>query len=76
MWARIRPYFQSTFDETQAIGRRYRRQDEIGTPFCITVDVDSLTDQAVTIRDRDDMSQVREKIEELVPTLREKLGLA
>ena len=60
--------------ETQAIGRRYRRQDEIGTPFCITVDFDSLTDQAVTIRDRDDMSQVRVKIEELIPALREKLG--
>ena len=76
VWARVRPHFQSTYDETQAIGRRYRRQDEIGTPLCVTVDFESLQDQAVTIRDRDDMSQVRVKIEELVPALREKLGLA
>jgi len=76
VWARIRPHFQSTYDETQAIGRRYRRQDEIGTPLCVTVDFDSLADRAVTIRDRDDMAQVRVKIEELVPALREKLGLA
>jgi glycyl-tRNA synthetase len=76
VWAKLRPHFQSTYDETQAIGRRYRRQDEIGTPLCVTVDFDSLTDQAVTIRDRDDMTQVRVKIEELVPALREKLGLA
>ena len=74
VWAKVRPHMQSTYDETQAIGRRYRRQDEIGTPLCVTVDFDSLTDQAVTIRDRDDMSQVRVKIEELVPALREKLG--
>jgi glycyl-tRNA synthetase len=76
VWAAIRPHFQSTYDETQAIGRRYRRQDEIGTPLCVTVDFDSLTDRAVTIRDRDDMSQIRVPIEELVPALREKLGLA
>ena len=47
------------YDETQAIGRRYRRQDEIGTPLCVTVDFDSLEDQAVTIRDRDTTEQVR-----------------
>jgi glycyl-tRNA synthetase len=47
------------FDETQAIGRRYRRQDEIGTPFCITVDFDTPNDQAVTIRERDSMAQER-----------------
>ena len=74
IWARVRPHFQSAYDETQAIGRRYRRQDEIGTPLCVTVDFESLTDQAVTIRERDDMSQIRVKIAELVPALREKLG--
>jgi glycyl-tRNA synthetase len=47
------------FDDSQAIGRRYRRQDEIGTPFCVTVDFDTLTDDAVTIRDRDTMKQER-----------------
>ncbi len=45
------------YDETQAIGRRYRRQDEIGTPLCVTVDFDSLDDNAVTVRDRDSMEQ-------------------
>ena len=53
------------FDETGSIGKRYRRQDEIGTPYCITFDFDSLEDQSVTIRDRDTMQQVRIKIDEL-----------
>jgi len=64
----------STYDETQAIGRRYRRQDEIGTPFCVTIDFASLDDGAVTIRERDSMSQVRVPIADIVPALREKLG--
>ena len=51
------------YDETQAIGRRYRRQDEIGTPLCVTVDFDSLDDKAVTIRDRDTTEQVRVPID-------------
>lgn len=53
------------YDETGSIGKRYRRQDEIGTPYCITFDFDSLNDQSVTIRDRDTMQQVRIKIEDL-----------
>jgi len=53
------------YDETGSIGKRYRRQDEIGTPYCITFDFDSLEDKSVTIRDRDSMQQVRVKIEEL-----------
>ncbi len=53
------------YDETGSIGKRYRRQDEIGTPFCITFDFDSLEDKSVTIRDRDTMQQVRVKIDEL-----------
>ncbi|MFZ5988706.1 MAG: glycine--tRNA ligase [Bacillota bacterium] len=53
------------YDETGSIGKRYRRQDEIGTPYCITFDFDSLNDQSVTIRDRDSMQQVRIKIDEL-----------
>jgi glycyl-tRNA synthetase len=73
VWAQIRPHFMSTYDETQAIGRRYRRQDEIGTPLCVTVDFVSLTDHAVTIRERDSMSQDRVPIGELVPAVREKL---
>ncbi len=57
--ARLRRNWNVDFDDAQAIGRRYRRQDEIGTPFCITVDFDTLEDQAVTIRERDSMAQER-----------------
>jgi len=53
------------YDETQSIGKRYRRQDEIGTPYCVTVDFDTLTDNAVTVRDRDTMKQERIKISEI-----------
>jgi glycyl-tRNA synthetase len=62
------------YDETQSIGKRYRRQDEIGTPYCITVDFDTLEDEAVTVRDRDTMEQERVKIEELEGYLKEKLN--
>ena len=55
----LKKRFHTMYDDTAAIGKLYRRQDEIGTPFCITVDVDSLDDQAVTVRDRDTMQQVR-----------------
>ncbi len=58
------------YDETQAIGRRYRRQDELGTPYCVTVDFDTLEDQAVTVRDRDTMEQVRVPIAEVSAHLR------
>jgi glycyl-tRNA synthetase len=71
----LRPRFMTQFDDAQSIGRRYRRQDEIGTPFCVTVDFDSLEDNAVTIRERDSMLQTRVRIEELVPALEEKLRL-
>ncbi len=73
VWAMLRPHFLTTYDETQSIGRRYRRQDEIGTPYCVTVDFDSLEDKAVTIRDRDSMQQDRVPIAELVVALRETL---
>ncbi len=62
------------YDETQSIGKRYRRQDEIGTPLAVTVDFDSLDDRAVTVRDRDTMEQVRVPIDELVSTVSEQLG--
>ena len=62
------------YDETQAIGRRYRRQDEIGTPYCITVDFDSLEDGQVTIRERDTTQQERVSIDHLEQVLSEKLG--
>jgi len=59
------PYFRTEIDVTQSIGKRYRRQDEIGTPYCVTVDFDTLEDKAITIRDRDTMSQERIKIEDI-----------
>ena len=62
------------YDETQAIGRRYRRQDEIGTPLAVTVDFDSLDDKAVTVRDRDTTEQVRVPIDDLLPTISDRLG--
>ncbi len=62
------------FDETQSIGRRYRRQDEIGTPLCVTIDFESLNDEAVTIRERDSQAQVRVPVGGLLEALREKLG--
>jgi glycyl-tRNA synthetase len=69
----LQPHWMCDYDETQAIGRRYRRQDEIGTPWCVTVDFDSLDDRAVTIRARDDLEQVRVPIAALVPELTDRL---
>jgi glycyl-tRNA synthetase len=60
------PHFRCEFDERQSIGKRYRRQDEIGTPYCVTFDFDSLEDNQVTIRERDSMDQLRLPINELV----------
>ncbi len=69
----LRSSWQLEVDVTQSIGRRYRRQDEIGTPFCVTVDFDTLDDKAVTVRDRDTMNQDRVAIDQLVTYLRERL---
>ncbi len=62
------------YDEKSAVGRRYRRQDEIGTPYCITVDGDSLSDKTVTIRDRDSLEQTRVKIDELGAELKRRIN--
>ena len=61
----LRKHWNVEFDDSGAIGRRYRRQDEIGTPFCITVDFDSLDDNAVTVRERDSMTQERIGIDQV-----------
>jgi glycyl-tRNA synthetase len=66
-------YFMVDYDESGSIGKRYRRQDEIGTPFCITYDFDSEQDGMVTVRDRDTMEQVRIPISELKSFLEEKI---
>jgi len=71
--ARLRPHVMTMYDDTASIGRLYRRQDEIGTPFCVTVDVDSLEDGQATIRERDSMEQVRLPIAEIPDYLMEKL---
>ena len=60
------------YDESGSIGKRYRRQDEIGTPFCVTVDFETAKDKSVTVRDRDTMAQDRIKIEKLVDYFKEK----
>jgi glycyl-tRNA synthetase len=64
--AALRKHWNIEFDDAGAIGRRYRRQDEIGTPFCVTVDFDTLDDQAVTVRDRDAMTQERVGLDAVV----------
>ena len=69
----VKPYWMCDYDEAGSIGRRYRRQDEVGTPFCVTVDFGSLEDKQVTVRDRDSMRQDRLSIEGLVGYLRERL---
>jgi len=71
--AALRSHFMIDVDSAGSIGRRYRRQDEIGTPYCVTVDFDSLDDRAVTVRDRDTMKQDRVPIDELIANLRERL---
>ncbi|MBA7688549.1 hypothetical protein ES703_97033 [subsurface metagenome] len=62
------------YDDAQSIGRRYRRQDEIGTPFCVTIDFQSLEDEQATIRERDSMNQIRVPINQLTTVLGAKLS--
>jgi len=71
--ATLRPHLMIDVDQSGAIGRRYRRQDEIGTPYCVTVDFDTLDDDAVTVRERDSMAQVRVPVAELVAHLQDRL---
>jgi glycyl-tRNA synthetase len=70
----VQPHWMCDYDETQAIGRRYRRQDELGTPLCVTVDFETLEDRAVTVRDRDSMAQDRVPIDGVVEHLEKTLG--
>ena len=69
----LRKHFRSQYDDSQAIGRRYRRQDEIGTPYCVTIDFKTIDDDQVTIRDRDTMHQARVPVSELVAILNDKI---
>lgn len=70
----LQPLFPTVYDDTAAIGKLYRRQDEVGTPYCITVDVDTLSDQAVTVRDRDTMEQDRVAVEKVREEMVGRLG--
>jgi glycyl-tRNA synthetase len=67
--------FSYQYDEKDSIGKRYRRQDAIGTPFCVTIDHDTLNDGCVTVRDRDSMTQERVKIEDLRALIDKKVSL-
>ena len=69
----LRKHFRTQYDDAQSIGRRYRRQDEIGTPYCVTIDFDTIDDNQVTIRDRDTMHQARVPVSELVDILKDKI---
>jgi len=72
--ASLRRRWNAEFDDASAIGRRYRRQDEIGTPYCVTVDFETLNDQAVTVRERDSMKQERIGIDSLIAFLSERIA--
>ena len=73
IFATLAKAFPTTYDESAAIGKRYRRQDSIGTPFCLTVDDNTLNEGTVTLRDRDTMEQVTLKIDEVVDYVNKKL---
>lgn len=73
VYANLSKKFMCDYDEAGSIGKRYRREDEIGTPYCVTIDFDTLDDDCVTIRDRDTMEQVRIKIDQLENWLKEKI---
>lgn len=73
LFAKLSKEFRTTYDETGSIGKRYRRQDQIGTPFCLTVDFDTLENDTVTIRERDSMEQIRLHVDEVIPYIEKKL---
>ena len=66
-------YFSAVYDESANIGKRYRRQDAIGTPFCVTVDDNTINEGTVTVRDRDTMEQITLKVEEVIDYINKKL---
>ena len=73
IYAKLSKVFMTTYDEAGNIGKRYRRQDIIGTPFCITIDEETINNNTVTIRDRDTMKQITIKIDEIEKYLNEKI---
>ena len=73
VYTELSKHFMCYYDEAGSIGKRYRREDEIGTPYCVTIDFDTLEDGCVTVRDRDTMEQIRIKIEDVKSYIEEKL---
>lgn len=73
MYQTLKQHFMCTYDEAGSIGKRYRRQDEIGTPYCITIDFDTLENGSVTVRDRDTMEQVRMTLDQVIAFVQEKI---
>ena len=73
IYKKLSKHFMCTYDEAGSIGKRYRRQDQIGTPFCVTIDFDTMEDGTVTIRDRDTMEQKRVSVDELIAYVNEKI---
>ncbi len=73
LYRSLKPKFNVFYDEKGAVGRRYRRQDEAGTPYCLTIDTQTLADQTVTIRDRDSLEQVRLRLDDCAAELERRL---
>ena len=71
----LRKHFMCTYDDAGSIGKRYRRQDEIGTPFCVTIDFETQENGTVTVRERDTMSQIRLSAEEVAPYIEKAIEL-
>jgi glycyl-tRNA synthetase len=74
IYRRLSAHHSTDFDDTQSIGRRYRRQDEIGTPWCVTIDFETLEDRAVTIRERDTLVQERVSLDRLEEAIEDRLS--
>ena len=75
IYAQLSKHFMVDYDEAGSIGKRYRREDEIGTPLCVTVDFDTLENDTVTVRDRDTMQQIRLHVDELKDYISKKIEL-
>ena len=74
IYATLKKHLNVFYDEKGAVGRRYRRQDEAGTPYCITVDGQSVADNTVTIRDRDTLEQIRVSVDDVLAEIRSRMG--
>ena len=74
IYGHLKPHLNVFYDEKGAVGRRYRRQDEAGTPFCLTIDTETISDKTVTLRDRDSLEQTRVKIDDVLAELLQRIS--